>query len=152
MQKIAVPVALMVVTFCGVFFIHSCDQRDQRIVAGAKQELVVDVQATALESHKRQDGLNNEAGIWLKSAEQVAREVTRVYLQGMDNAKTEEFDLDMPVPVAVTGPLRLRIAEAQRDICAGSTGSSNSACPAPTQKNTAAAGSDNHAKPAQVGR
>ena len=151
MKEALLSAAGILAMICALLFIRSCESRDERIADNAKMELTVESQGKALESHERQAGKNNEAGIWLKNAEQTEKEVTRVYTQEVDNAKIEEFDLDVPLPADLVAGGRVRVTEAQSRICAGSRDPSNSACASATQKDTAHAQSADRQVSVQVG-
>ena len=119
--------------------LHSCEGRDQRLVESGKQGLVVDMQDKTIEAQNQQAEINNTAGIWLKNAEQIAKDAAKAFESEVSNAKSNELDLDVPLPLGVADGLRVRVTEAQHRICAGYTKASNPACPAPAKKDTATA-------------
>ena len=133
-KSFAIGAIAAVILVSTVFLVRSCDGFLERNREAGKQEIVVDVQGATIEAQQEQANRNNNAGIWLNNAIQTARDAARVFEQEVSNAKTEEFDLDMPLPVVVADGLRLRVTEAQDRIRAGYTNASNPACPSPAKR------------------
>ena len=131
MKSFAIGAIAAVILAAVAFFAYSCDQRDQRIAATGKQEIVVDVQGATIEAQQGQAARSEVANDKWFEAQNFIKADEHVFAYLVENTKNVAgFDLDAVLPADVERDIRLRIVQTQDNICARTPKSDSAVCAA----------------------